>query len=152
LESDQTLLLLDVEVAAPLPRGESRHAGSADRGLNIMTQVSDHPGARAPVLVTMGDAVPGREIAQVIGIARGSVVRARFFGRDFIAGLRNLVGGEVTEYTKLMAEAREQALGRLVTHAEALGADAVVTFRFSTSAVMEGSAEILAYGTAVKLK
>ena len=111
-----------------------------------------HPGPRSPVLVTMADVVPGREVEQVIGIARGSVVRARFFGRDFIAGLRNLVGGEITEYTKLMNEAREQALSRLVSHAEELGADAVVTFRFSTSAVMEGSAEILAYGTAVKLK
>lgn len=117
-----------------------------------MSDVSSHPDSRAPVLVTMADVIPGREVEQVIGIARGSVVRARFFGRDFMAGLRNLVGGEVTEYTQLMAEAREQALGRLVSHAEQLGADAVVTFRFSTSTVMEGSAEILAYGTAVKLK
>lgn len=117
-----------------------------------MTDVPSHPAARGPILVTMADEVPDREIAEVIGIARGSVVRARFFGRDFVAGLRNLVGGEVTEYTKLMAEAREQALGRLVAHAEQLGADAVVTFRFSTSAVMEGTAEILAYGTAVKLR
>ncbi|MFP4519974.1 MAG: YbjQ family protein [Oceanicaulis sp.] len=117
-----------------------------------MADAGEHPGARAPVLVTMGDTVPGREIEQVIGIARGSVVRARFFGRDFIAGLRNLVGGEVNEYTKLMAEAREQALARLMAHAERLDADAVVTFRFATSMVMEGSAEILAYGTAVKLK
>lgn len=117
-----------------------------------MTDTSAHPNSRGPVLVTMADSVPGREVDSVLGIARGSVVRARFFGRDFIAGLRNLVGGEVTEYTELMSEAREQALGRLVTHAEQLGADAVVTFRFATSAVMEGSAEILAYGTAVKLK
>lgn len=117
-----------------------------------MADAPSHPSTRAPVLVTMADVVPGHEIEQVIGIARGSVVRARFFGRDFIAGLRNLVGGEVTEYTELMAEAREQALGRLVSHAEQLGADAVVTFRFATSTVMEGSAEILAYGTAVKLK
>ena len=117
-----------------------------------MTDTPSHPNTRGPILVTMADVVPGEEISQVIGIARGSVVRARFFGRDFIAGLRNLVGGEVHEYTQLMAEAREQALGRLVSHAEQLGADAVVTFRFSTSAVMEGSAEILAYGTAVKLK
>lgn len=116
-----------------------------------MSSAGSHPGARAPVIVTMADTVPAREVAEVIGIARGSVVRARFFGRDFIAGLRNLVGGEVTEYTKLLAEAREQALGRLVAHAEEMGADAVVTFRFSTSSVMEGSAEILAYGTAVKL-
>ena len=117
-----------------------------------MSDVQDHPGSRAPIIVTMGDTVPGHEVETVLGIARGSVVRARFFGRDFIAGLRNLVGGEVTEYTELMSEAREQALGRLVTHAEQLGADAVVTFRFATSAVMEGSAEILAYGTAVRLK
>lgn len=116
-----------------------------------MTSAGGHPSARAPVIVTMADTVPARDVAEVIGIARGSVVRARFFGRDFIAGLRNLVGGEVTEYTKLLAEAREQALGRLVAHAEEMGADAVVTFRFSTSSVMEGSAEILAYGTAVKL-
>lgn len=116
-----------------------------------MSSSGGHPGARAKVIITMADTVPGREVTQVIGIARGSVVRARFFGRDFIAGLRNLVGGEVTEYTKLLAEARDQALGRLVAHAEEMGADAVVTFRFSTSSVMEGSAEILAYGTAVKL-
>jgi len=116
-----------------------------------MTETSES-GVRAPVLVTMGDTVPGHEISHVIGIARGSVVRARFFGRDFMAGLRNLVGGEVNEYTKLMAEAREQALSRMVEHASALNADAVVTFRFSTASVMEGSAEILAYGTAVKFK
>lgn len=116
-----------------------------------MTDSTGNPDTRSPLMVTMADTVPEREIVHVLGIARGSVVRARFFGRDFIAGLRNLVGGEVTEYTKLLSEAREQALGRLVAHAEQLGADAVVTFRFSTSTVMEGSAEILAYGTAVKL-
>lgn len=116
-----------------------------------MTDQTPHPDTRSSLIVSMADTIPDHEIEEVLGIARGSVVRARFFGRDFIAGLRNLVGGEVTEYTKLLAEAREQALGRLVAHAEQLGADAVVTFRFSTSTVMEGSAEILAYGTAVKL-
>ncbi|WP_300532711.1 YbjQ family protein [Maricaulis sp.] len=104
------------------------------------------------LIVTMSDHVPGREIDSVIGVARGNVVRARFFGRDFIAGLRNLVGGEVPEYTKLLAESREQALDRMVRHAQELGADAVITFRLSTATVMDGSAEILAYGTAVKLK
>ncbi|MCH8521712.1 YbjQ family protein [Glycocaulis sp.] len=104
------------------------------------------------IIVTMADTVPGKENAQILGIARGSVVRARFVGRDFVAGLRNLVGGEVNEYTELMAQAREQALGRLITHAKELGADAVVTFRFSTSTVTEGAAEILAYGTAVKFQ
>lgn len=117
-----------------------------------MSDAAQPSALKTDLVVTMADAVPGREISQVIGIARGSVVRARFFGRDFIAGLRNLVGGEVTEYTKLLADAREQALGRLVSHAEQLGADGVVTLRLSTSTVMEGSAEILAYGTAVKLK
>ncbi|GLK50614.1 MULTISPECIES: YbjQ family protein [Maricaulis] len=104
------------------------------------------------LIVTMADAVPGREIDRVVGIARGNVVRARFFGRDFIAGLRNIVGGEVPEYTDLLSEARETALDRMAKHAEELGADAIVTVRLSTSSVMEGAAEILAYGTAVKLK
>jgi uncharacterized protein YbjQ (UPF0145 family) len=104
------------------------------------------------LILTMADDVPGREVGEIVGIARGNVVRARFFGRDFLAGLRNLVGGEVTEYTKLLSEAREQAIDRMVRHAEELGADAIVTFRLTTSTVMEGSAEILAYGTAVKLK
>ncbi len=103
------------------------------------------------VTVTMGEVVPGRQIAAVVGLARGNVVRARFFGRDILAGLRNIVGGEVDEYTKLLAESREQAYDRMVAHAESLGADAVISFRFTTSTVMEGSAEILAYGTAVKL-
>lgn len=104
------------------------------------------------LIVTMADSVPGREIERTLGIARGNVVRARFFGRDFIAGLRNLVGGEVPEYTSLLSESREQALDRMARHAEELGADAIVTMRLSTSSVMEGAAEILAYGTAVKLK
>lgn len=104
------------------------------------------------LIVTMADTVPGREIDHVVGIARGNVVRARFFGRDFIAGLRNIVGGEVPEYTDLLSEARETALDRMAKHAEELGADAIVTVRMSTSSVMEGAAEILAYGTAVKLK
>ncbi|MFC4724267.1 YbjQ family protein [Glycocaulis abyssi] len=103
------------------------------------------------IIVTMSDSVPGRQLGDVLGIARGSVVRARFFGRDFVAGLRNLVGGEVNEYTELMAQAREQAMARMIAHAAELGADAVVTFRFSTSTITEGAAEILAYGTAVKL-
>lgn len=104
------------------------------------------------MIVTMSDTVPGREIADVLGIARGNVVRTRFFGRDIMASLRNLVGGEVPEYTKLMAEAREQALDRMLADAQSLGADAVVTLRVTTSMIMGGSAELLAYGTAVRLK
>ena len=104
------------------------------------------------MIVTMADTVPGREISEVLGVARGNVVRTRFFGRDIMAGLRNLVGGEVPEYTKLMAEAREQALDRMRADAQSLGADAIVTMRITTSMIMGGSAELLAYGTAVRLK
>lgn len=104
------------------------------------------------MLVTMSDTVPGREVAEIIGLARGNIVRARFVGRDFVAGLRNLVGGEVSEYTRLLQETRDEAFDRMVTDAGKMGADAIVTFRFSTSTIMEGTSEILAYGTAVKLK
>lgn len=104
------------------------------------------------MIVTMGEAVPGREIARVIGTVKGNTVRTRFFGRDIMAALRNLVGGEVPEYTKLMAEAREQALDRMMEHARTEGADAVICMRVTTSMIMGGSAELLAYGTAVTLK
>lgn len=103
------------------------------------------------IIVTMAEEIPGRGIAEIVGLATGSIVRARFIGRDFIASLRNLVGGEVDEYTQLLSEARDEALQRMIAHAEELGADAVICFRFATSTVMEGSAEILAYGTAVRL-
>lgn len=96
--------------------------------------------------------VPGREIASSLGIARGSTVRARNIGRDIFAGLKNIVGGEIHEYTKLLADSRENALERMIKDAEKMGADAVVNVRFTTSAVMQGAAEIMAYGTAVKLK
>ena len=98
------------------------------------------------------DHLPGQTIETALGIARGSVVRARFFGRDFIAGLRSLVGGEVNEYTNLLAESREQALERMIHHAKSMGADAVVNVRFTSNTIMEGTAEMLAYGTAVTLK
>lgn len=96
--------------------------------------------------------VPGKEISEILGIARGNTVRARNIGRDIVAGLKNVVGGEISEYTKLIADAREEALQRMKKDAEKLGADAVVNVRFTTSMLMAGSAEILAYGTAVKLK
>ena len=104
------------------------------------------------MILTTTDAVPGAEIAEVLGIVRGNTVRARNIGRDILAALKNLVGGEIEEYTKLIAEAREQALDRMIAQAEALGADAVVNLRFSTSYIMANASEILAYGTAVKLK
>ncbi len=101
---------------------------------------------------TTTDFVPGKEIAEILGIARGSTVRARNIGRDIFAGLKNLVGGEIEEYTKLQAESREQALLRMKEDAERLGADAIINIRLATSMVTQGAAEILAYGTAVKFK
>jgi uncharacterized protein YbjQ (UPF0145 family) len=96
--------------------------------------------------------VSGRTIAQQIGLVRGNVVRSRFIGRDIVAGLRMIVGGEIHEYTKLLAESREQALDRMVEQARGLGADAIVGVRFETTDAGQGQAtEVLAYGTAVKL-
>ncbi len=96
--------------------------------------------------------IEGKEIAETLDIARGSTVRARNLGRDIFAGLKNLIGGEISEYTQLMADAREQAIDRMIADAETLGADAIVNVRFMTAMVMQGASEILAYGTAVKLK
>jgi uncharacterized protein YbjQ (UPF0145 family) len=95
--------------------------------------------------------IVGKEITQSLGLVRGSTVRARNVGRDLFAGLKNLVGGEISEYTKLLADSREQAIERMLKDAERLGADAIVNVRFTTSQVMQGAAEMLAYGTAVKL-
>ncbi len=102
------------------------------------------------MIITTTDAIPGATIEETLGLVRGSTVRARHVGRDIMAGLRNIVGGEVTEYTKLMAEAREQSIQRMIDSAEAMGADAIVGTRFITAAVAQGAAEIVAYGTAVK--
>jgi uncharacterized protein YbjQ (UPF0145 family) len=104
------------------------------------------------MIITTTDFVPGYEITEVLDIARGSTVRARNLGRDIFAGLKNLVGGEITEYTRLMADAREHAIDRMIADAETLGADAIINVRFMTADVMQGASEILAYGTAVKLK
>ncbi|MBT5152353.1 MAG: YbjQ family protein [Flavobacteriales bacterium] len=96
--------------------------------------------------------IPGKEVLEILGISRGSTVRARNIGRDIFAGLKNIVGGEISEYTRLQAQSREQAFQRMVKDAESMGADAVINVRFTTSMVMQGAAEMLAYGTAVKLK
>ncbi len=104
------------------------------------------------MIITTTDYIPGKEVEEIVGIARGSTVRARNFGADFLAGLKNLVGGEIDEYTKLQAYSREQALQRMIQDAEKMGADAVINIRFTTSMIMQGMSEILAYGTAVKLK
>jgi len=103
----------------------------------------------ANIIVTTTDNIPGKRIVKTLGLVRGNTIRARHIGRDIVAALRNLVGGEVTDYTKMMAEAREQALDRMLAEARALGANAVVGVRFATSFVMQGAAELLAYGTAV---
>jgi len=104
------------------------------------------------MLISSQDTFADKEISQTLGLVRGNVVRARFFCRDILAGLRMIVGGEVVEYTKLMAEAREQAMDRMLADAQSKGADAVVCVRFTTSMVMQGAAEILVTGTAVKLR
>lgn len=103
------------------------------------------------MIVTTTESVPGREVMQAVGIARGSVVRAKHVGSDIVASLRNLVGGEVREYAQLLAAAREQALDRMVEDARAQGADAVVCVRITTSMIMGGASEVMAYGTAVRL-
>lgn len=103
------------------------------------------------MILTTTETVPGREIVAILGIARGSTVRARDIGRDIFAGLKNIVGGEISEYTKLQAMSREQAISRMVEDATKLGADAIVNIRFATSMIMQGASEMLAYGTAVKL-
>jgi len=93
--------------------------------------------------------VPGKTIKKSLGLVRGNTIRARHLGRDIAAGLRNIVGGEITDYTKMMAESREQALDRMVEEAESLGANAIVGMRFTTSMIMQSASEILAFGTAV---
>ncbi|OYT60340.1 hypothetical protein B6U71_00915 [Euryarchaeota archaeon ex4484_178] len=104
------------------------------------------------MIVVNIDYIPGREIKEVIGLVRGNTIQAKHLGKDIKAGFRQLVGGEIKEYTEMLSEAREIALRRMIEKAEELGADAVINVRFMTSAVMSGAAEILAYGTAVKLK
>ena len=104
------------------------------------------------MLITTQDRLDDYEISATLGLVRGNTIRARHVGKDILAGLRTLVGGEIVEYTKMLAESREQALDRMVADAKGKGADAIVGVRFTTSAVMQGAAELLAYGTAVKLK
>ncbi len=104
------------------------------------------------MIVTTSGQVEGKKVVKTIGLVKGSTIRARHLGRDFMAGLRGMVGGEITEYTKMMAEAREQALQRMIEAAEKEGANAIVSMRFGTSMVMSNAAEVLAYGTAVVLE
>ena len=98
------------------------------------------------------DTVPGKKIIKVLGLVRGNTIRARHVGRDIMAGFKHLAGGEISDYTKMMAETREQALDRLSEDAEALGANAIVGLRFTTTSMMQGAAEFLVYGTAVVIE
>ena len=104
------------------------------------------------MIVVNSSSIEGREILQTLGLVKGNTIRAKHVGKDIVAGLRHLVGGELKEYTEMMSEAREEALRRMIQDAERLKADAVLNVRFTTSMVMGGAAEILVYGTAVKLK
>jgi uncharacterized protein YbjQ (UPF0145 family) len=103
------------------------------------------------IIVTTGNEIPGKEIKEILGIVRGSTVRARNVGRDIGAGLKSLVGGEVKTYTEMTKDAREEAYNRMVNQAIDMKADAIIGIRFSTSMVMTGASEMLAYGTAVRL-
>lgn len=104
------------------------------------------------MIVTTTDFVPDREIGEVLDIVRGSTIRAKHLGKDILAGLRTLVGGEIKEYTEMITESRNEAQRRMIAQAERVGADAVINVRYVTSQVMSGAAELLAYGTAVKLR
>lgn len=101
------------------------------------------------MIVSTSESVTGHRVVRTLGLVRGNTIRARHVGKDITAAFRNIVGGEISEYTKLLGEAREQALDRMVAEAKEIGANAIVTMRFSTSMVMSGAAELLAYGTAV---
>lgn len=104
------------------------------------------------MFITTQNDIAGHEIVDTVGVVRGNTIRARHIGNDIMASLRTVVGGEITEYTKMLAESREQAIDRMIADAKAKGADAIVCLRFTTSTVMQGAAELLAYGTGVKLQ
>lgn len=101
------------------------------------------------MIIVTSDRIEGKKTVKTLGMVKGSTIRARHVGRDIVAGLRSIVGGEIAEYTKLMAEAREQAIQRMVEQAEEMGANAILETRFVTSMVMSGASELLVYGTAV---
>ncbi len=104
------------------------------------------------MILSNTDSVPGRPIIEFYGVVTGSTVRAKHIGRDIMAGLKNIVGGELTGYTELLGEARQEAMERMVAQAQSMGANAVVNVRFATSSVAQGAAELFAYGTAVKVQ
>ena len=101
------------------------------------------------MIVVTTDAIPGKKIVKTLGLVKGNTIRARHIGRDIMAGFKNIVGGEIIEYTKMMAESREQAQDRMIGEAKKMGANAIIGTRFITASVMQGAAELLVYGTAV---
>ena len=103
------------------------------------------------MILATSDKIPGKEIKETLGLVKGNTIRAKHIGKDILAGLRNIVGGEIKEYTEALDEARKTAVKKMIEEAEKLEADAIVCIRFTTSQVMSGAAELLAYGTAVKL-
>jgi len=109
------------------------------------------PNSAALMLVATTDGIVGRDVTETLGLVRGSTVRSKHVGADLVAGLRNIVGGELREYAQLLAGAREQALDRMIEEARTMGADAVVAMRFETSTIRSGASEVIAYGTAVRL-
>ncbi len=104
------------------------------------------------MLVVNTDTIKGKEIVETLGMVKGNTIRAKHIGKDIVALFRNIVGGEIKEYTEMLNDAREQSVNRMVEEAETLGADAVINVRFTTSLVMSGASELLVYGTAVKVK
>ena len=106
----------------------------------------------AEIIITSTDSIPDKKIVQILGIVKGNTVRTRNIGRDIGAGFKTLIGGEIKSYTEMISQARDESYNRMINQAIDLGADAVINVRFMTSAVMQGASELLAYGTAVKLK
>lgn len=104
------------------------------------------------MIMTTNDSVVGFKVVKTLGLVKGNTIRARNIGHDIMAALRNLAGGEIVDYTKMVAEAREQSLDRMQADAEALGANAILCIRFTTNSMMQGAAELLAYGTAVRIE
>lgn len=101
------------------------------------------------MIISTTETIAGKKVVRTLGLVKGNTIRARHFGRDIAASFRSVVGGEIIDYTKMMAESREQSLDRMVEEAKGLGANAIVAMRFSTSSMMQGAAELVAYGTAV---
>jgi uncharacterized protein YbjQ (UPF0145 family) len=104
------------------------------------------------IITTTGFEVPGKKVTKILGIVKGNTIRARHIGRDIMAGLKNVVGGEIKSYTEMTTQAREEAFNRMINDAINMKADAIIGIRYSTCMIMQGAAEMLAYGTAVKLK